>query len=285
MMAKYRLCAFADEASPELSGQIAAMQRNGISLLEIRGVGGKSFPDLSKEEALEVKARLDDAGIRVFSMGSPLGKMKPGSSFEEHLKVFDRVMEYADIFGCTHVRMFSFYPEPGKSSEENRALTFARLRAFCEHTPKGVLLCHENEKHIYGETPETCLEILREFPDIRAVFDPANFVQCGVDTLHAWEILHPYVEYMHIKDSDAAGNIVPCGKGIGHFPEILPQYFAQGGSVLTLEPHLSKFVGLSALEAEGESLKGMTYKDNNEAFDAAASALKKILNTVGGNGE
>ena len=33
-----KLCAFADEASEKLGGQIDALRRNGISLLEIRGV-------------------------------------------------------------------------------------------------------------------------------------------------------------------------------------------------------------------------------------------------------
>ena len=43
----YRLCAFADEADPLLTGQIAAMQRNGIQLLEIRGVDGENISVLS----------------------------------------------------------------------------------------------------------------------------------------------------------------------------------------------------------------------------------------------
>ena len=279
-MKEIRLCAFADEASPELSGQIAAMARNGIRLLEIRGVGGKSFPDLTLSEIREVKSRLEDAGMQVFSMGSPLGKMKPESSFDDHLSVLGRVLEYADIFGCSHIRMFSFYEEPDKSPEENRDLVFTRMQAFLDRTPEGMLLCHENEKHIYGETPERCLELLRAFPRLRAVFDPANFVQCGIDTLRAWELLSPYVEYMHVKDADTQGNIVPCGRGLGHFAEILPQYFQKGGSVLTLEPHLAAFVGLGALEAGGESVKGMIYKDNNAAFDAAADALKSVLADV-----
>ena len=53
-----RLCAFADEASSELFGQIAALKRNGISQLEIRGVNGKNIKDLSSEEVKAVKAAL-----------------------------------------------------------------------------------------------------------------------------------------------------------------------------------------------------------------------------------
>ena len=37
---KIRLCAFADEASQSVEGQISALHRNGIELLEVRGING-----------------------------------------------------------------------------------------------------------------------------------------------------------------------------------------------------------------------------------------------------
>ena len=47
---------------------------------------------------------------------------------------------------------------------------------------------------------------------------------------------------------------------------------------MTLEPHLFEFTGLAALE-NGASVKfGISaYRNNDEAFDAAVSALKNIL--------
>ena len=41
-----KLCAFADEASVDLQGQIEALKRNNISLLEIRGVDGENIKDM-----------------------------------------------------------------------------------------------------------------------------------------------------------------------------------------------------------------------------------------------
>ena len=38
LFVKMKFCAFADEASPQISGQIAALKRNGFDYLEIRGV-------------------------------------------------------------------------------------------------------------------------------------------------------------------------------------------------------------------------------------------------------
>ena len=49
--------------------------------------------------------------------------------------------------------------------------------------------------------------------------------------------------------------------------------------MLTLEPHLAKFVGLSELEG-GErpgSLADWSFKSNREAFDFATNTLKKLL--------
>ena len=39
--------AFADEASGQIDGQIAAMRRNGLQGLEIRGVDGQNISDIS----------------------------------------------------------------------------------------------------------------------------------------------------------------------------------------------------------------------------------------------
>ena len=61
----YRLCAFADEADPLLTGQIAAMQRNGISLLEIRGVDGENISVLSPAKVKEVAHLLKENGLGV----------------------------------------------------------------------------------------------------------------------------------------------------------------------------------------------------------------------------
>ena len=52
---KIKLCAFADEADPQLDGQIEALKANGISLLEIRGVDGKNISQITPAEAKEIK--------------------------------------------------------------------------------------------------------------------------------------------------------------------------------------------------------------------------------------
>ena len=70
-MAKFILSAFADESSPVLDEQIKALQEEGVSLIELRGVDGKNVSNLTLEEAAAVKAKLDAAGIRLSALGSP----------------------------------------------------------------------------------------------------------------------------------------------------------------------------------------------------------------------
>ena len=154
-----------------------------------------------------------------------------------------------------------------------------RLSRFLEEAEGcPVVLCHENEKGIYGDTAARCLDIHRQLPALRAVFDPANFIQCGQETLEAWELLAPYVEYLHIKDALAGGQVVPAGKGDGHVPEILRRYRAQGGRVLTVEPHLAVFSGLDKLESGEKSVvDAYAYPSQRAAFDAAVAALKACL--------
>ena len=277
----FTFSAFADESSAAMRGQIDAMRRNGISYLEIRGVDGENIKDITPAKAREVRAMLDDAGLSVWSMGSPIGKHHLERDFAPHLDDFKRILEYADILGAERVRMFSLYPAPDASEEETHEAVFAGLQAFCDVTPKHITLCHENEKKIWAETPERCLEIHKAFPAIRAVFDPANYVQCHVDTLHAWDLLCEHVDYMHIKDAIADGTVVPAGKGLGNLPELLRRYRDMGGKVVTLEPHLTAFTGLSKLE-DGESVKAAfsVYANEEEAFDAAVIALRNIISEI-----
>ncbi len=276
-----KLCAFADEAAEALSGQIAALQRNGISLLEIRGVNGKNIKDITANEAKEIKKNLDDGGISVSAIGSPIGKIALDGDMEAHMDDFKRILETADIFGARRIRMFSFFPVKDEAFEKTKEQVFARIEQLLSITPDHILLCHENEKDIFGENAENCLALHQAFPKLRAVFDPANFVQCGVDTKKAWTMLKDYVEYLHIKDAVSDGTVVPAGMGLGNVLFIVSEYLARGGNVMTLEPHLFDFTGLSALENGKVASLGISpYQNNDEAFDAAANALKKILNEI-----
>lgn len=275
-----KIYAFADEASPQLSGQIQALLENSLDGMEIRNVDGENVSALSPEKARIIRRRMDDAGLAVWSIGSPLGKADITDDFYKQTEMLKRMLEIADILGAAHLRLFSFYT-PETDRDAWRDVVLERLGIFTEIARgSGVMLCHENEKGIFGDTAARCAELHRALPALHAVFDPANFVQCREDAAAAWRLLRPYVRYLHIKDALPDGSVVPAGCGAGHIPEILADYAARGGAAVTLEPHLAEFVGLSALERAGETSRiGAVYRypTAEAAFASAADALRKLL--------
>ena len=282
-MAKFILSAFADEASPMLDEQIKALQEEGISLIELRGVDGKNVSALTIEEAQAVKTKLDAAGIRLSALGSPYGKASLGVPFDEHLALFKHGLELCKVLDTKRIRMFSFHPAQGVSPEESREEVLRRLEMMLTLAEEaGVQLVHENEKGIYGDITERNADVLNVFPGLGFAFDPANFIQCGVNTLEAYEQLHDRITYMHIKDAIAAdGAVVSAGNGDGHVAEILSRLNAEreGEVILTVEPHLTVFKGLEGLQ--DEALKHHeSYPDSRTAFHAAVTALKGILEKI-----
>ena len=277
---EFQFSAFADESSNTLSGQIDALKRNGLSCLEIRNLDGKNVTELTAAEARQVARVLSDNGLTLWSIGSPIGKIAIDGDFDAHMDLYRHTLDLAGELGAANIRLFSFFMPKDRQPEDYRDLVLERMALITETAAQyGITACHENEKGIYGDIARRCLELHKAVPQLKAVFDPANFVQCGQDTLEAWELLHPYVHYLHIKDALPGGSVVPPGMGSGNVPALLTKYHAQGGQVLSLEPHLYEFVGLKTLEQEGDEsvVGGMSFTTAEAAFDYAANTLKKIL--------
>lgn len=285
-MEGFTLSGFADEISPYLDRQIEVLQKLGIGYVEIRGVDKRGVDTYSVREVREFKKRLDEAGIKVSSLASPIGKIEITQDFSAHLEHFKHVAELAHILDTPYIRMFSFFIPRGKEAGEYRGRVIERLGALVSGAESAhVTLLHENEKDIYGDVPERCKELMEEFYGdyFKAVFDFANFVQCGQDAGDAFDLLRPYIEYVHIKDARMADQaIVPAGQGDGKIKEILSRLRADGyRGFLSLEPHLTEFEGLKGLERDGASLQGMGRMSGEEAFTLAFESLKKILDMIG----
>lgn len=284
-MAEFLLSAFADEGGKTIEEQIKALKNNKLTHIEPRGINGVNISDYTPEMAKELRKILDENGIGVSAIGSPFGKINITDDFEPHFEKFKKTVENACILGTQNIRMFSFYFENGADFSQYRDEVMERLTMFCDYSlASGIWCCHENEKGIYGDNAERCLDILKTLEGkIKGVFDPANFIQCGVEILPAYEMLKDYIEYLHIKDARMSdGFVVPCGCGDGCIPELLARFKQKTGKrFLTLEPHLMVFDGLKDLEQEGGTADVLKddyrYASNEEAFAAASDALHSIL--------
>lgn len=278
-MVKYRFSAFADEYSPVFDEQIEGLIANKVRMIELRGIDGINVSDLTPIQAADVHKKLESAGIAVSAVGSPLGKIKITDSMEEHIEKVKNTCEIAGILQTSKIRMFSFYIPDGKY-EDYRNEVIDRLGTMLDIADEyGVKMCHENERGIYGDNADRCLEILNEFDGrLGCVFDPANFILCGVEPFpYAYELLKTHITYMHIKDALRNGTIVPAGQGIGGFPELLAviNKVHTGDFILTVEPHLRVFAGLDKLG--NQTAVANAYPTSAEAFAAAITNLRYCI--------
>jgi len=279
-----KISGFSDEISSDVKTQFEVLNKLGIKYFEPRGIDGKNISILDDKEITELKELMILYGISASSIGSPIGKIKITDEFGDHFEMYKKVVKTAKILNADYIRIFSFYAD-GKWSEEKKREVFKRLTKMIEYAKENnVVLLHENEKDIYGDTKEKCLELFEKLgcDNFRAVFDPANFVQCGVDTMEAFEVLRPHIEYLHVKDSKADGTIVPAGEGEGNIKYILSEFLNNGyDGFISLEPHLGTFEGLKDLELDDKMLS--LPKGGEGTFTLAFNKLNEIIWDIQGS--
>lgn len=276
----YTFSGFADEIDADLSVQMDVLTNLGICYLEPRGCGSKNVSLLTKEEAKEIKKGWDARGFKVSALGSPIGKVKFEVPLEDDLAVFRNVLETAKIFETKYIRVFSCFVPEDEPTAKYRDRVLSRMQAYVD-TAKGhdVILLHENEGgFIYGRAPENCLDIFESIGSdkLRATYDAGNFSYAGYDALKAFDLLKDHIEYVHIKDAKADGTIVPPGMGDTDYPAILKKLKAMGRHFfLSMEPHLTAFEGLSAID--GGSVKLEKTGDNAEKFALAYRLIREMV--------
>lgn len=279
-----KLSGFSDEIAEDVDTQFRVLKKLGISYFEPRGIDGKSIAALSDEEVAGLREKMAACGIKISSIGSPIGKVKLEEDFESHFSQFKRVVEIAGQLDAKYIRMFSFYHNGGEEwSARERSEVLARLERMIRYAEEqDVILLHENEKGIYGDTVERCADLMDTLgcEHFRAVFDPANFVQCGQDTKEGYARLKNHIAYVHIKDAFLAdGKVVPAGSGDGNVEYVLKSLFDNGYSgFLSLEPHLGSFAGLENLELD-DKMAGLP-QGGEGTFTLAYRALEEILDRI-----
>jgi sugar phosphate isomerase/epimerase len=281
----FLLSAFADEISHDPREQVAVLKQCRVRFIEFRSIHKTNVLMLSDEQIKEFKKLLDGEGIGLSAIGSPVGKVAIDADFNQHLDKLKRAIELCGVFGTRGIRIFSYYPPENDPNfdvanwPKYRDEVMRRMSAKAELAAKSnVVLFHENEHRIYGDSPDRVADILRTVnsPALRAAYDAANYAFGNFDPVEGWEKTKAYTSHFHIKDwlkgGHAAGHEhgVIAGAGDGQISHSIKGAVAMGyKGYATMEPHLRG----------GGPTGGYTGPD---LFPYAVEAFRTILKNCGG---
>ncbi|HEX5905779.1 MAG TPA: TIM barrel protein, partial [Propionibacteriaceae bacterium] len=179
----WTLSGFSDEISPEFEEQCSVVSSLGLKYLEFRSAWDVNILDLDDAQLAKAKDILSAHRLGVSSIGSPIGKILINEDFGPHLERMRHAADVARYFGAPYIRIFSFLIPAGSDSDSRREEVLGRMAELARVAEEtDVILLHENEKEIYGDIPRRCLDIVESVgsPNLRLVWDAANFVQVGV---------------------------------------------------------------------------------------------------------
>jgi sugar phosphate isomerase/epimerase len=268
----WTLSGFVDEISADFTEQCRVASDLGLRYVELRSAWDVNILDLKPEQLTVMQDTLANHGLQVSSIGSPIGKIFIDEPFPPHLDRMRHAAEVAQFFGAPYIRIFSFFLRPGANPPEHRDEVIERMRALARvAVDADVILLHENEKEIYGDVPSRCLDIIRSVgsPHLRLAWDPANFVQVGVQPYtDGYAMLRPHIEYVQIKDALAAdGTVVTAGHGDGEVVQTIRALRHDGfDGFFSLEPHLS--LGSAAGGFSGPDLFRRAWQDFTDLLKA-----------------
>jgi sugar phosphate isomerase/epimerase len=267
--ARFTLSAFGDEIDDDLDVQLHVLRELSIGYLELRAAWGTNVLELTDGEVEDIVAVCRDHRVRVVCLGSPLGKSPLADPLATDLARLERLLRIADRTGTRRVRIFSFYPPADATSVDDHVERSAdRLRHLAGAAERaGVVLLLENDVGLVGDTPERCARLLEAVGSaaLRFVWDPANFVQVGIErpTDRGWPLLGGYLDHVQIKDALLASrSVCPAGEGDAQVGELLDR-LRDGGyrGFLALEPHLERagpasgFSGTAGMHRAAQALR------------------------------
>lgn len=243
-----KLSAFSDEVSHDLDTQLRFLQDNNVGAMEIRFVDGRNIVYHSDASIKAIHDKLQDHGIEVSAIGTPIGKIRLDEPFEDHLDLFKKAMDVAHTLGTPNLRIFSYYAPEGSVIDSFSNEVLDRMHQQINlMIGSGLRLVHENEAHIYGHSAENCAHLASELDAayFTLAYDPANFVWGeGIVTPmeSCWSVMKSHVQHIHIKDwtkGDRLGSLP--GEGDGQIHQLIRALTEDDyAGFMTMEPHLSK---------------------------------------------
>jgi len=310
------LSGFADEGAKPAREQLTLLAALGLSYYSVRfvdlGGGVKNAMQLDRTERRQLAGLHREFGMRVASLGSPIGKVKlreveDGSHnrfvpFARYLK--DEVGRAIDLAGALDTRLirgFSFYHPRGSRPEEHLEQAATQLRAIAEKCSEaGVFFGLEVEANLVGHNGRLLAQLHRlvDHPHLLLVFDGGNLSSQNLapdQTYAEYRAMRQGLGWMHIKDyridpglkwqgfvdEERLKNFVPADQGDSAHEAILRDFRLH---LPALERRLKRlglpgvFLDLEPHLKGGGQFGGYSGPDG---FGVALRALLRLLDYVG----
>jgi hypothetical protein len=217
------LSGFADEATEHKTAveQFAVFAALGLQYYSIRfidaGSGIKNVMRLSAAEIRKILRLQDEYGMKVSSIGSPIGKVKlknvdDGTNnvyvpFKQYLnRDVKKACRLAHAFGAKLIRGFSFYHPKGSDPWDHLSQAVDQLGQIAETCRRADLIFGlEVEANLVGSTGWMSAEIYKQVASagLALVFDAGNIITQGYTPGEVFEqylAMKPGLGWMHIKD-------------------------------------------------------------------------------------
>ena len=173
------------------------MSTLGMTIAELRLIGNRNIIDLTNEEAAGIRTRVEQRGMRVLSIASPVLKcVLPdapplddrfqqdvfGSAYTiaDQPRLAQRAMEIAEIAGAQFIRVFSYWRTA--APEQCHDQIVEALRDLADRAGKrGLTIGLENEHACNVATGAEAGRILAalDHPALKSIWDPANAFLLG----------------------------------------------------------------------------------------------------------
>ncbi len=282
-----RLCFFTDEVSQNLDEAIAFAKEFDIHNVEIRNVD-KAYAFMDEPAKLkEIRAKLDDNGLRVAILATPIMKcMVPGyevvpsivqeikdseqsfpyptkEQYGRSVEFLNRAIEAAHILGTDLVRVFGFWRVVDPTAVHG--LILEKLQELSPIAEKGgIRLALENESSCSLANCQEVMMVLPKAPaNVGMLWDPLNGTTTdekpypdGYNLIDKSRLFHVELKDLGIDPATGEHHTVAVGDGVLPYTEIFEALARDGyQGVISMETHFS--IDGSREKASRRSMQGI----------------------------
>ncbi len=249
-----------DEISPNVDISIKFMKEHNLYFGELRTVYNKNFVFWSPTEIKNFKYKIENSGIEIVSVASPLFKwyrnfddpeivhdsfgFNPRLDLNQKKDYIKRTIDIANELNVSKIRIFS-----GLGKTKNAAEIFVGdplLDFALDYANQAKIdLLLENEPVCIINSPAEIVKVfeLNNHNRLKFWFDVANLIELNSDiTINFIKSISPRLMYIHLKDyalADGIKQYVPVGEGIIDYSKIIHKIlkYSKNELIFTVETH------------------------------------------------